>query len=535
MAPPCPGGAWASFRVMRLVSMRLGLLIAMVVFVLLAASVYATRSAHAGGIVLHVPGLQPGDTLCASIWGWAPNGSIVELAAGCGKGGRLTLPFQGLRGYLKAWYVDLRAARDSPDSVRPGVIAAIAVTRPGHGIYGYIKALPVDIARTLLYKRLAIDLTASEARRVMSRPLVAWKTLESLADKWPPRTIPGGKGATWVLEDVYYSRERVPVPVSIVRLAGDLAHFRDDYVELMEHIELSYEERVVFEAIAGITSGPFTPPQRWEAAGAIFELTPPTAHTYLELGVTALYGSDAETLYTGQGLYVDQGLVRSVKARIRPMGPSRDVLVSVGFLGDVALAGYCLKVPLVPGCQKTALVALTRPRLYLDLMYYWYEVDNNPEDGRGVAENIFRQITETSSWTTGWNRTVYGDFIKLFKTVDNDYHTAPELSISLPVGAVIKALEPDAASLPVLPAFSATLGTEHGHQGISIVYLGLRAVKDEDIVYDVRLLHPYQPVYYDGDFYKLGAAYCDVDVIKPGSRPAPPGGGYTARRGRDSA
>ena len=514
--------------------MRLGTLIA-IIFLLayavqLAASTLATPApipgATVGGrntLTIEAPGLGPRDHLCATVWGWAPNGSILLLAKACGTGPTLTAPFKGVETYLKDWRKSLTASHNDPKLVKPGIIVMLADTVPGQGIYSYIKTVLPDIDATLEKASLTVRLAPREVAAMKKRPLVPAK---NMPQEWPPRIMPGREAGTyWLLESEPRVAHDVPIPLSIVRLSDYLEHFRSDTLHLSELLYCTSQDSIVFNAAFGVTAGGASFPT-WEAK-TVYAIGPTDPQhlmaKVLAFMVVAGYDERAEPLYTGSGLYAglpgDAGVVEN--AYIHPMGPNRDVLIAVGFKGDLAYATYCLRAIGSGACLAYAYAALYRPRLYQNLMYYWYEVDNNPEDGEGVAEQVYRSALEAGTWGTGWREIKQGTYYKPYGAVHNSYHTTPLLSFGIPVA---KLLERAGIKIvgPFAPFLTATVGTNSTSSDLVLVELTLDAFHDPNVIYEAHGVHPRLQLYMNDQEYDVGAAYFDVTVYKPGAAPPPP-------------
>jgi len=513
--------------------MRLGTLIA-IIFLLayavqLAASTLATPAPNPGAatgqrgvLTIEAPGLGPRDHLCATVWGWAPNGSILLLAKACGTGPTLTASFEGVERYLLEWRRSLLESHNDPRLVKPGIIVMLADTVPGQGIYSYIKTHLVDIEQMLHQNSLTIRLAPHEIAEMKKKPLVA---LPQELQSWPPRVLPGDTpGAYWLLTGNPEIAQNTPIPLSIVRLNGYLEHFRRDAAHLSELLYYTSSSGIVFSAAFGVASNSART-IIWSAK-EIFAIGPTDPQHLmaktLAFMVVAGYDENAKPLYTGSGLYPggfgDTGVVRN--AYINPMGPSKDVLIAVGFKGDVAYATYCLRAIGSGACLAYAYAALHRPLLYQNLMYYWYEVDNNPEDGKGVAEKV-RSALRSGAWETGWTETHHGGYYKPYGAVHNNYHTTPLLGFGIPIA---KLLEKAGAAIgsPVAPFLTVSVGTNDTQRDLVLVELVLDALRDPNVIYDVEGIHPRLKLYINGKEREVGAAYFDITVLKPGAAPPPP-------------
>ncbi len=432
---------------------------------------------HGPLLVFHVPGVGRGSQVCVSLWGWLPNGTLAPLGWACGTGAA-AVPAGSVNAYLAAW-----RSLAGP-GVEPGVLAMVAVTRPDGYVYGYAKSLlpgPRGVQGVV-----DVGLTPAEARDMLREPLARWI---------------GPGGAAWRLRGMTYSGG-VPLILGLLRLRGYLEHFRGDTASLHLRIESSRGLPLVFEAVAALRPAPGGE-TRWVVAGPAEALSLDTV--LASLTIVAGYSRHAEPLYQGSAAYTQAPLDAAVRAWIAPLGPGGDALVAAGLVGDTLVARYCLQPLQGPGygCLATAAVAMARPRLVRGHAVYWYEVDNNPEDGRGLAEKLLHGSAggsglEPTPWVV-----VRGTLAVNYLPADNPY-TAPALGLAAPI------LSPAAPYTAI--------GTTRAADTL-VTRVVLTAYEEPGVAYRYRLLHPAHPVHYQGHIYRLGAAYFDVEVAPPATAP----------------
>ncbi len=490
-------------------------------------------------IVFQVPDLSQNDYVCVSMWGWLPNGSLVQLSKACAAGGTVPLPARRINDYLAAWRASFTNTHTNPNKIRLGILAFIALTKPGKGIYGYVKT--IVLGTDGIHDILVAGLTSAEVKSMLKKPLVPWKKLvdHKTTSGWPPGTITSGTpGAEWELERVIAAKQDAPIPVTMLRLTGYLRHFTKDTASLHLHLEAGRNKQIVFEAIAAISAGSLSIENaEWKVAGPIMILS--MNKTLLSLTIISRYDSYADPLYNGSDLYLPIGPSKSfidvvIRRPIAPEGPNGDVILAAGYKGDLAVAEYCLRtktpIPLPQPCLAEAVISLTRPKIVWDLMYYWYEIDNNPEDGRGVAEKIFYRLVENGYWARTSSYTVQGTLATDYLAAHNVYNTNPVLSAAIPVAALLTG----EGSVPFYAGPDASLGLRNSYTDILLARVQLDAYNEADVLYKFELMHPAKKVYYADHLYTLGAPYYDVEVIKPGSAaPPPPPGQPHPNRNRD--
>jgi hypothetical protein len=254
---------------------------------------------------------------CASMYGWLPNGSFIEIGKGCDIGRRSFDP-KALRQYAEAW----RGYK----GVEPGVIVLLT----------YINGTEPDgkptLARTaksftIQPERVARGENVKATIKVRAKPPKSDNKPREGAEfgsqslSWPPRRVTDdclvdpGSGVLicyeWRLDTVYYSMldTKVPTVAARIRWATDASYINS--IGLYFMIDATTSVAVYFSAGAAIGFGSTT-------SGSVSY----SANVYtIVLRNTRLRNS---TTAAGIGGFI-------------PWGPGVYV---VGFYGDVALARY---------------------------------------------------------------------------------------------------------------------------------------------------------------------------------------------------
>lgn len=480
----------------------------------------------------------PGDAVtCVSLYGWWPNGTINQLAKTCSRGGEVALPAFTVKRYFAAWMAELARTGTDPRHAHPGVIAMLAVTEPGKGVYGRPAAFaldPVLVAKRGLSVRIVFD--SNIVKDMLAEPLIPWSNLEKTmrSQEWPPEEVPTpGEAAYWFLRSTLGEKQDVGIPVEIVHLSGYLGYFKNNYLILAETFKATTVYKVWFSGLytTSVQVGGVSVVDSPGVAGPVFELESDVDHLYLNLGLEVYYTGQGSPLVEGRGV---SGSTATVEAGLAPR--NGEVLASVGYVGDVAYAEYCLAIDypyngqLVPVCVPLgsegvyANLTLHRPHLTGNRIIYWYEVDNDPHDGVGITEGAYRALK--ARWALAHLETASGYIRITDLATSSRFETASVLSVTVPVVPLLvgAAEGPTPIYTPIL---GASLGYTYASSSASLTSVSITGKSSEnDTIYDIYVLHDPQKYYFDGHWYELGTTLYDVEVYKAGAapHPCPPGG-----------
>jgi hypothetical protein len=353
---------------------------------------------------------------CASMYGWPPNGSFIEIGKGCGVGRRNFDP-KALRQYAEAWR--------GYEGVEPGVTVLLT----------YINGTKPDgkptLARTaksftIQPERVAKGENVKATIKVKAKPPKEHNKPSEQANtefgisslSWPPGRVTDdciadpGSGVLicyeWWLDTVYYSIQDTKVPTVAARIKSATDARYIGLINLFFGIDATKSVAVYFSAGAVISFGS----TRSSGPG---------------------YSADVYTIVlrnTRLRNDTDSAGIRSFKPEGRP-----GVYV-VGFYGDVALARYREYIVVYPSgfASPTGYVAdiyYVRPsaaRMQRGVIALFQDVDPTPTDDSGYSQ-IFNRLS--NHWSANYK---WGDWeiaVNSFAII-NEVRGTPELSIGLP-------------------------------------------------------------------------------------------------------
>jgi hypothetical protein len=351
---------------------------------------------------------------CASMYGWLPNGSFIEIGKGCGVGRRSFNP-KALRQYAETWR--------GHEGVEPGVIVLLTYLN-GTEPDGKPTLARTAKSFTIQPERVAKGENIKATIKVKAKPPKsnnkpsgqANTELGSLSLSWPPGTIPEYCFSDsvilycyeWRLDTVYYSILDTKVPTAAARIKSVADPYYINMIKLYFTIDATSSVAVYFNAGAAISYGS-------TASGSVSY----SADVYsIVLSKTRLKNS---TESIGIGGFA-------------PKGPGVYV---VGVYGDVALVRYKEYFVSYPAgyASPTGYVAdvyLVRPsaaRMRRGVIALFQDVDPTPTDNSGYSQ-IFNLLSYYWSANYKW-----GD---LYISVDsdvviNEVQGTPQLSIGIPL------------------------------------------------------------------------------------------------------
>ena len=428
-----------------------------------------------------------------SLYAWMPNGSMVSLGIYAGLGD-IAVDYDAVKEAMLVWRTHLLLQGNNPDLVEPGILVFGAIHGKS-GVYPLLRAITLDTDK--IVRGLSVAVTIVEDLR--GRPPAVskgWTTGEASLAEGNPRSITlplpeeagrvcywdsGIEGYTlscyiWSLEEVTGLRLASGLPFVVVYLRGE--------VDALNHV--SVVEVFESQSSKGLEIG----------FGATASVGDPVAGwtEYWVPGFTVKLLGDKVWLYTH-------------RVFMRKMNFTSPAIVSVGIKGDAALLTYRLYKCSGPGsgeeavCSPTntvAEVSLARPVVENNQLVPWHEVDQDPDDWLGPAEQGFR------AYSTWWMR----------GRMAGDVGVAP--LTSLDVEAQIGAPPLFSVSTDV---FGRGLWIPVGSTGVEApakflicdVFLKDRLVLNHTIVADYFYSPP--QFNYGGRYYSMGSMYLDVRVI----------------------
>ena len=353
---------------------------------------------------------------CASMYGWLPNGSFVEIGKGCGVG-RKSFDPKPLRQYAEAW----RGYK----GVEPGVIVLLTYLN-GTEPDGKPALARTAKSFTIQPDRVARGENVKATIKVKAKPPKEDNKPSGQANtkfgpslqSWPPSRITEscfvdpGSGMLycyeWRLETVYYSMldTKVPTVAARIKSATDANYINS--VKLFYTIDATSSVAVYFTAGAAISYGS-TASRSASYSADVYSIV---------LSNTSLKNS---TESIGIGGFM----------------PQEPGVYVVGFYGDVALVRYKEYFVSYPAgnAGPTGYVAdvyLVRPsaaRMQRDVIALFQDMDPTPTDNSGYSQ-IFNMLSYYWSANYKW-----GDwYISMDSdTLINEVQGTPQLSIGIPL------------------------------------------------------------------------------------------------------
>lgn len=299
---------------------------------------------------------------CATLYGWLPNGTFMEIGWRCGKG-VINLDKRPLDKYVKH-YVDI-----------PGDVGVLVFLTYINGTEGgkpalarYVTSFAVDPRETP--RRDVVKATI----KVKSRGAPQRQdTTAKYSLQWPPSQIDEGCIVIdgwymcfhWKLDYIYDVGYNTQFPIAAVRVFYD--YYKYYYLRVEAYLRVSGRNYIYFRGGAAISY----------------------------MGVSVGHSADIYTITLRE-----QKVYLNLKARLEY--PSRPVVFAAGFYGDYALARYkeVMRSPLCPlGCETgyTADVYMVRPIFQSDgTIKQFVDADYTPDDEHGLSRFF---ITANRYWS----------------------------------------------------------------------------------------------------------------------------------------
>ncbi|RLE62542.1 MAG: hypothetical protein DRJ47_10470, partial [Thermoprotei archaeon] len=430
--------------------------------------------------------------------------------------------------FLKEWYRYLASHGNDPRLVKPGIIVLGAV-HTAKGVYGVVKGIPLDMAKVLsgssveirIIERLILNNILVPISKVRD-PIELAKTkvkagvstegiftenggadsgVVSFSSGWLPSEIEDYCGTicdegnctyycfVWKLEEVYASVHNQGMPLVVAYLHDDAD---GDYVKRVNNVllreyfkaEESKSSKIAFGITTSIKTG--SGMISYSIAGFTVELGGET-HVWLDY-----YGKFFE------GIDFDG-----------------DAILAIGMKGDFAFARYrlqyCTTAMSEWRCFDTdeeVNMTLARPVIENNSIVEWYEVDDNPFDGVGVAEKAFKYIRESWRWSS-IHRDYGGIYIDTF-TVSNEIDTHSLFSVSMAVLPIILSEVPEA--YPFVVIVGTPVGLTEMKTAKMLVACDIAVLSEYASNTEVSAKYFYSPIQfeYKGSEYYVGILYIDV-------------------------
>ncbi len=421
---------------------------------------------------------------CASMYGWLPNGSFIEIGKRCGVGRRSFDP-KALRQYAEAWR--------GHEGVEPGVLVLLTYL---NGTEPDGKPVLARTAKsfTIQPERVARGESVKATIKVKAKPpksdnkpRVDTEFGPSL-QLWPlgritEKCISDYQSKTaycyeWRLDTVYYSMLDTKVPTVAARIKSTTDANYIGPIDLYFKIDATTSTAVYFSAGAAIGFGSTT-------SGSVSH----SADVYtIVLRNTGLRNSTATA---GIGTF-------------RPL--LLPGVYVVGFYGDVALVRYREYVVSYPSgaSSPTGYVAdiyFVRPsaaRMQRGVIALFEDVDPTPTDNSGYSQ-IFNRLS--NHWSANYK---WGDWYIVVSsdTVINEVQGAPQLSIGIPL------VQYPSGVNPLLTAAS-------GGTSTNIVVLARLKAYLREFYYntlDIAGWYYYPGTWYefDGEAYRIPSIFMDL-------------------------
>jgi hypothetical protein len=298
---------------------------------------------------------------CATLYGWLPNGTFMEIGWRCGKG-VINLDKRPLDKYVKH-YVDI-----------PGDVGVLVFLTYINGTEGdkpalarYVTSFAVDPRETLRRDVVKATIKVKSRGAPQRQDATAKYSLQ-----WPPsRTdeecivINGWYMCFhWRLDHIYDVGYNTEIPIVAMRVLND--YYKFDTVRVKAYLSVSGRNYIYFRSGAAISY----------------------------MGKSVGYSADIYTITLRERkVYLD--------SQVRLQYPSRPVVLAVGFYGDYALARYkeVMRSPSCPlGCETsyTADVYMVRPIFRSDgTIQSFAGTDYTPDDANGLSRFF---ITANRYW-----------------------------------------------------------------------------------------------------------------------------------------
>ncbi len=427
---------------------------------------------------------------CASMYGWLPNGSFIEIGKGCGVGRRSFDP-KALRQYAETW----RGYK----GVEPGVIILLTYlngTKPD----GKPALARTAESFTIQPERVAKGENVKATIKVKAKPPKSDNKpsgrenteLGSLSLSWPPERIteycfvdPGAGTVNcyeWRLDTVYYSILDTKVPTVAARIKSATHARYIDEIDLYFLIDATKSVAVYFSAGAVIRFGS-------TGSGPGYS---PNVYTIILRETRLKNDTDTASI----GIFYPEG---------------RPGVYVVGFYGDVALVRYREYVVSYPSGfdSPTGYVAdvyLVRPsaaRMQRNVIALFEDVDPTPTDDSGYSQ-IFNMLSYYWSANYKW-----GDqSIRVSSSVViNEVQGAPQLSIGLPPIRL-----PPGVDVFLTAAAGVGISSESSTNIVALARLKANLRESYRDVLDIEGWYYYPNTWYkfDGGEYRIPSIFVDL-------------------------
>ncbi len=446
-----------------------------------------------------------------AMYGWLPNGSIVELGKFFSGHGIVKIDVCKVVSYLRTWYNYLVAHGDNPAWIQPGIIILGAVHAP-QGVYAVIKSVPLSIVDVLrgmsveirVVKKMtrnnvliSMDEVRKDIQRLEDSILRSAKSgsasSRSLAN-WPPGEIWGdcycGKILCycyiWKLDEVYAVAKGKRIPLVIAYLHGDLGEIRG-----YGSIDVVLSERFVTMEVFGV---------RIEVGFGI------TAAVKTSSGVSYEVPGFTLKLFAENHVWLDY-----YKTFRKGLDFDTDAILAVGVIGDLAFARYKLELcdDAMLHCEDKKIYAnitLAQPEIENNEMIPWSGVDY-PYDGVGDLEKVVNYVMNHWKYKLRVGDDVRIDALE----VKHEINTLPLFSLSMAVLPIL--MESASEKLPFVAIMGISVGLTYEATILSYNYC--HVILNDPNAYAI-VEYFYSPVQfeYGGGKYYIGSLYVDAEIVK---------------------
>jgi hypothetical protein len=298
---------------------------------------------------------------CATLYGWLPNGTFMNIGWRCGKG-LINLDKRPLDEYVKH-YVNI-----------PGDVGVLVFLTYINGTEGdkpalarHVTSFTVDPRETPRRDVVKATIKVKSRGTPQRQDATAKYSLQ-----WPPSQIDAGCIVTggwymcfhWKLDHIYDVGYNTQFPIAAVRVFYD--YYKYYYLSVEAYLQVSGRNYIYFRGGSAISY----------------------------MGVSVGHSADIYTITLRE-----QKVYLNLKEELKY--PSRPLVFAAGFYGDYAFARYkeVMRSPLCPfGCETgyTADVYMVRPVFQRDgTIRPFVDVDYTPDDADGLSRFF---ITANRYW-----------------------------------------------------------------------------------------------------------------------------------------
>ncbi|WP_317895682.1 hypothetical protein [Pyrofollis japonicus] len=484
-------------------------------------------------IRLSVSSIRHAASVSVSIYGWAPNGSIVKLGryelrpSSNSNVFAARLDSGNITDYYRSWIRWAQRKGVDTNTVFPPLIILGTVIETGKGVYGFVKSVTVSAEK--IVQGYSADLSISYKP---SKPAITWSEYNAILgakslSEFPRERIPRDSLSYWELEGykTYYDK---PLPLVAVYLHGpDLYTINDVDLSVGLMADASTDIKVTFSmsALEFKKDQTSVTPLGYEIPGPSFELG--GTKTWLQVMLRAdstsnpVLGPDGGCYLTSIGPQCYR-VVLNGKASIewKSMKETTPYLVSIGLNGDIAVATYRLYTTLIDCSSGTCIVKPVATNTYMNTtmvrpvlvdndggaIYGWAELSPEPySNSHSVAWPAVHSIFMY------WDHVDYGWLDKAF--MESSYSYMKKIStisilsagVSLPINSII-----DSNLIGV--GVSLTKQGETMSAVSMIVGLDTNQVGDSSCELWPWLYKSNVDYYLNGGYYPIGIMYADVYV-----------------------